>query len=441
MLSKFGIEIFTFIIFALAIIHAFLTHYFYALHEKYKIKANRVSKQQKFYLSLSEICYFFSEIEIVFGFWIIPLVLGLFLFLGVQETLHYLTSRDYTYALYMAVVVAFVSTRPIIQCAERLLAYISRLGGNSVKTWWWTILTLGPFLDIFLKEPGAMTITSILMAKTCFPFVKSRKFRYGTLALLFLNISLGGLFSPYTSRSLFLVAQLEKWDLAYTLMHFSWKALIVILLNTGLTYFVFRKKFPKDSSALLTFLENEKREHIPIWLTIIHLGLFLAIILSSEYPPIFLGVFFIFIGIHKVTHHYQGHEQGPLQLKPAIAVGFFFASLLIHGELQEGWVLKFLSDLNFEGALAISTFLSSIIDNAIVLYFLDQIKPLKDPVLYAIIAGSLSAAALTVMANGPNLIGYTILKKFFGGNISPFQLFLAGLPLTILSLLIFWVLL
>lgn len=434
-----GIEIFYSIIFFCAVIHTFLTSYFYSLYTTYQNKSKSKSKKQNFYRSISEIYYFLSEIELVFGFWIIPLIVGLLLASKLEGTLDYLESRDYTYAVYMAVVVAFASTRPIILFAEKVLEYVSRLGGNNAKSWWWTILTIGPFLDIFLKEPGAMTISSILLAKTCFNYIESRRFRYGTLALLFMNISLGGLFAPHTSRSLFLVAQEENWDFIYTVTRFGWKALLIILVNNCFYYFLFRKDFARDSSGISEYLKKEKKVGPPAWLTCVHLVFLLVIVISSEYPPVFLGVFFLFLGVHRVTFHYQGSGQGPLHIMPAILVGFFFASLLIHGELQRWWVTYLLDNLDFMKGLAISGFLSAFIDNAVVLYFLDQVKPLSETALYAIVAGALSSGPLTLMANGPNLIGYTNLKQFFGGTISLSRLFLTALPLTVISLLFFWI--
>lgn len=434
------IELFYSFIFICAVIHTFLTSNFYSLHKKYQKESEKNEQKRNFYRALSELFYFLSEIELVFGFWIIPLIIGLLFASKLEGTLEYLESRDYTYALYMAVVVAFASTRPIILFAEKVLEYVSRLGGNNAKSWWWTILTVGPLMDIFLKEPGAMTISSILLAKTCFNYIESKSFRYGTLALLFINISLGGLFAPHTSRSLFLVAQEENWNLFYTITRFGWKAFIIILINNSFYYFFFRKHFAKDSSGISEFLKKEKKISPPVWLTLVHLVFFTVIVISSEYPPIFLGVFFLFLGVHRVTFHYQGSGQGPLHIMPAILVGFFFASLLIHGELQKWWVTYFLEDLTFFKGLVISSILSAIIDNAVVLYFLDQIKPLSEAALYAIVAGALSSGSLTLMANGPNLIGYTNLKQFFEGNISLILLFLAALPLTLVSLIVFWIL-
>lgn len=432
------LQIFFSIIFVCAIIHTFLTSTFYSLHEKYKKKTSKDLEKRKRYRLLSEVYYFLSEVELVFGFWIVPLIVGLLFTSEIDQTILYLRTRDYTYAIYMTVVVVFASTRPVVIFAEKVLEYISRLGGNNAKSWWWTILTVGPILDIILKEPGAMTISSILLAKTCFPFIKDTKFRYATLALLFINISLCGLLAPYTSRSLFLVATQENWNTGYTIVRFGWKAIMILLINNSLYYYFFKKHFAKDSSSIAVLLAKEQKESPPLWLTMIHLLFLAGIVLSSEYPPIFLGIFFLFLGVHKATSHYQGREQGPLNLKPAIFVGFFFASLLIHGELQSWWAVRFLQNIGFAQGLLISTLLSSVVDNAVVLYFLDQIKPLSEAALYAIVVGALSSGGLTLMANAPNLIGYSNLRVFFGGKISLVALFLAALPLTLISLFVFW---
>lgn len=432
-------ELFTFVIFICAVIHTFLTPSFYSLYHQYDRMALRNTKKSNHYRSLSEIFYLLSEVELVFGFWILPLALGLFFISDLDFLVSYLQTRDYTYALYMTVVVAFVSTKPIVHISEKILEAFSKLGGNHPRSWWWTILTLGPVFDIFLKEPGAMTISSILLAKTVFPFIKNTRFQYATLALLFINISLGGLFLPQFSRSLFLIARQENWEIAYTFFRFSWKAFLIIVLNNGFYYVFFRKYLPTETKPIQEILEKEKKGEPPFWIILIHLVFLGLIVVSSEYPPIFLGMFFLFLGVHRATFSYQGKEQGPLFLKPAILVGFFFASLLIHGEFQKWWAVQLLENVDFKMGYVTSIFLSSLIDNAVVLYFLDQFKPISEEVLYAFVTGSLSSGALTLMANGPNLIGYSNLREFFNGKVSLIALFFAALPLTILASLIFWI--
>ena len=71
------IELFYSFIFICAVIHTFLTSNFYSLHKKYQKESEKNEQKRNFYRALSELFYFLSEIELVFGFWIIPLIIGL----------------------------------------------------------------------------------------------------------------------------------------------------------------------------------------------------------------------------------------------------------------------------------------------------------------------------------------------------------------------------
>ena len=55
------------------------------------------------------------------------------------------------------------------------------------------------FLGSFITEPAAMTISALLLARQFYELSPSLSFRYGTLGLLFVNVSVGGR-SPISRR-------------------------------------------------------------------------------------------------------------------------------------------------------------------------------------------------------------------------------------------------
>ncbi len=429
-------QIISTIIFVLAIIHTFLTPPLYAYSQKFAILKEAYPKKWKHYHFLSEAFYLLSEIEIVFGIWLIPLILFSILLQGWNPTLSYLNTRDYDHALYITVIIVVIGSRPIITFAEKVLEWIARLGNDSPDAWWWTILVVGPILGALLKEPAAMALSAILLTKKFYPYHPSRAFQYATLGLLFANISVGGMFTTFSSRALFIVADKWDWDWQYMLTTFGWKVLIGLFLATGLYYFLFHKefrrgRFPKSLPAL----EKDEAQHpTPIWITLIHLVFVALIVMTSDSMPIFIGIFFLFLGFWKATSFYQT----PLHLKSAILVGFFFASLIIHGELQGWWIVPLMQNLNHFGAMIVSFVLSAFVDNAIVSYITLDIPQFDDVKHYLIISGAMSAGALTVIANAPNPVGHAILRPSFKGKLSLLGLFLGALAPSLIYLTLFW---
>lgn len=67
--------------------------------------------------------------------------------------------------MFVVVIMVLASTRPILKLAEASMAKVANLFGGSLFAWWFTILALGSVLGSFITEPGAMTISSLLLAK------------------------------------------------------------------------------------------------------------------------------------------------------------------------------------------------------------------------------------------------------------------------------------
>lgn len=427
-------EIATTVIFALAILHTFLTPALFRFSEKLALqKKSEVNELRwKWLHFFSEIMYLLSEVEIVLGIWLIPLFF-LFIFMeGYQPAIAYLNSISYSYAFYITVIVVIVGSRPLISFAEKILELCARLGKDTPGAWWWTLLTIGPLLGAFLKEPAAMAISSILLLKKFYHYEPSRLFKYATIGLLFANVSIGGMLTSFSSRALFIVASVWKWDWLYMLTHFGWKAILAILLANVLYYLIFKKEFKKRFPTTLPKHEIEKPT--PFWITLIHLLFLTATILFSEEAPLFVGIFILFLGFWKATSFYQS----PLHLRSGILVGFFFASLLIHGHLQSWWFVPLMQQFGDLGTLLASFILSGFIDNAVVSYLTLELPALDEIKRYLIIVGAMSAGSLTIIANAPNPIGHAILRPGFQSRLSLVGLLLGALPPSIVFLTLFW---
>jgi len=419
-------------IFFLAILHTFLTPYLFSLSRKFSKKSKRATKNWRHYHFVSEICYLLSEIEVVFGIWLLPLLLFATWFLGWDEVISYLHGRDYTYAFYIMVIVVVMTSGPIIAFAEKILDKVALLGKESPGAWWWTILTIGPLLGAFLKEPGAMALCAALLLKKFYSFKPSTPFKYATLGLLFTNISVGGTLTTFASRALFIVASKRGWDTTYMLTHFAWKACLGILLANATYYFIFKKEFKETFPKKL---RSTIKKDIPFWITFLHLLFVTAIVLTANHVSLFIAVFILFLGFYKATTFYQS----PLHLRSAVLVGFFFASLLIHGELQGWWVVPLLQQLPQVGAMFMSFVLSAFMDNAVVNYLSLEVPHFNEMKHYLMVSGAMSAGALTIVANAPNPLGHAILRSAFSDKISLFYLFLGALFPSCLLLFIFWV--
>jgi len=412
------------IIFFLAIVHTFFTP---QIHAQAKIlKMNQIAHPYKwrFYYFLSEFCNLNSEIELIFGLWLIPLFLWASLFTDWQTIQAYLLRRDYTFVLYIMVIVVVIGSRPIISFAEKVLEFVARLGGDTAGAWWLTIMTIGPILGSLLKEPGAMALSAILLAKKFYLYQPSRSFQYATLGLLFSNISVGGLLTPHSSRALFIAAKTWKWDTQFMLTHFGWKLLIAIVILNFIYYFIFRKNFQEHFPKRLPTLEkDEERKPTPLWISLVHLLFVIMITIFALDGAIFMGLFLLYLGFHQVTRFYQTK----MHIKQAALVGFFFASLMIHGELQGFWITPLLRDFGQTVMVGSSFILSALVDNAIVNYLAVQIPSFSPQEQYLLVAATMSAGGLTVIANVTNPLGLTILRHSFHEEVSLGKLFLGAL--------------
>ncbi|MCX6926073.1 MAG: putative Na+/H+ antiporter [Verrucomicrobia bacterium] len=424
-----------------ALVHAFCTHQFrhwaHVLEERQKSRAAVPAGSGPAPRHISpgpRVLHFLGEVEAVFGIWCVPLFILLAVRMGWASTVNYF-SHDVSYIepVFVMVIMAIASTRPILQLAERCLRSLARLGGGGPAAWWLAILTLGPVLGSLITEPAAMTISALLLAKQFYALQPKPRLAYATLGLLFVNISVGGVLTHFAAPPVLMVAGPWGWTTPFMFRHFGWVALTGIILSNVLYYLALRKEFPRGHQPSLETEAVARETPVPAWVTLVHLAFMFWSVINAHYPALLIGGFLFFLAFYEVTQDCQSE----IQLRSPILVGFFLAGLVIHGGLQKWWIGPALARLTEVPLLLGAATLTAFNDNAAITYLATLVPDLSDSIKYAIVAGAIAGGGLTVIANAPNPAGQSILARFFPNGIGPLGLLLGALPATVIMLLCF----
>ncbi|PTY07238.1 hypothetical protein DB347_07985 [Opitutaceae bacterium EW11] len=434
------------VVFLLAIIHTFLTprfrHWAHEVEEAHAVYLQRRQQENEaeddgLPVEVSfkgQILHFLGEVEAVFGIWAVVLMAALAWFKGWHVAVSYVGHQvNFTEAMFVVVIMALASTRPVLRVAEHALRAVAAIGRGSVAAWWLTVLIVAPLLGSFITEPAAMTIAALLLARQFYRLKPSPKFAYATLGLLFVNVSVGGTLTHFAAPPVLMVAAPWKWDTAFMFVHFGWRAALGVVLATGLYYLVFRREFASLQEKLrmqesMPESGDPAANHrpVPLWITLVQLGFVAWTVIVAHYPALFIGGFLFFLAFSRAT----AHHQSPLHLRSPLLVGFFLAGLVVHGGLQGWWIEPVLTRLSewplFLGATALTAFN----DNAAITYLATLVPTFTDPLKYAVVAGAVTGGGLTVIANAPNPAGQSILQRYFPDGISPLGLVLGALPPT-----------
>ena len=408
------------VIFALAIIHTFLVSKFAHIAHSYP----EGSMGENFW-------HFMAEVEAVFGIWA-----GLFLLImvvveGAGAPVHYLESLNFTEPGFVFVIMAMAGTRPVIKLAEKVIVSISHLIPMPRKmAFYFTALVVGPLLGSFITEPAAMTVTAIILLKNFYSKEMSTKFKYATIGLLFVNVSIGGTLSHFAAPPVLMVAGKWGWGLSHMITQFGYKAAIACVISALTISFVFKKELTGDFH-----LRPDDKEKMlpPWWVTLVHVIFLALVVLTAHHMVVFMGLFLFFLGFTVVTQEFQSE----VQVKASLMVGFFLGGLIVLGSEQKWWLQPLISSLSDQILYFGSTALTGITDNAALTY-LGSLVDLKDSAKYFLVAGAVTGGGLTVIANAPNPAGYGILKDSFGEDgISPLGLLKGALFPTAVAILCF----
>lgn len=414
-------------LFVLAIAHTFMVGKFGKLAHKYPEGS-----------VMENLFHLLGEVEAVFVIWSGLLIIVITAFSQWGNSVAYLQGLNYTEPLFVFVIMIVAATRPVIDIADWFIRQADKvLPMKGSPGFLATVMIIGPLLGSVITEPAAMTVTALILLRGFFSRQLSMKFKYAALAVLFVNVSIGGSLTNFAAPPVIIVAGKWGWDLSYMMLHFGWKAAIAVVINAyGLAYY-FKKelegvKLLKDSDA--RGKEAAEMKTIPFWVSMSHI-LFLAfIVLNAHYPAVFLGGFVFFLGFATVTSEYQEN----LKLKESLLVGGFLAGLITLGSLQKWWIQPVIEMLGEYPLFIAALALTSITDNAALTFLASQVENLSEVKKYMVVAGALGGGGLTVIANAPNPAGFSVLNKSFGHHgINPINLLLAALLPTLVAVVCF----
>lgn len=411
-------------LFGLAVIHTFLVKKFEEISHKYPNGS-----------PMAELFHFLGEVEAVFGMWAAALVVFLLGHSGGNGVIAYLESINFTEPAFVFVIMAMAGTRPVIKFAEAMIVGVSKLIPLQGKmSFYMSALIVGPLLGSFITEPAAMTVTALILQKNFYSKPDmSLKFKYATLGLLFVNISIGGTLTHFAAPPVLMVAGTWGWGMSHMLGHFGYKAAIAVIVGTCVIAWRFKKELTGDFA--LRPEDREEKMHPTWWITGTHLLFLALVVLTAHHMVLFLGLFLFFLGFTTVTQEYQD----PIKLKESLLVGFFLGGLVVLGGLQAWWLKPLLADMNEVVLFIGSTALTGITDNAALTYLGTLVEGLSDTKKYFLVAGAVAGGGLTVIANAPNPAGFSILKQNFGEDgISPVGLLKSALLPTFLALIAFY---
>ncbi|MFC5496806.1 putative Na+/H+ antiporter [Caenimonas terrae] len=379
-------------LFAAALLHTFATRLFATLAHRHPRHAG--------------LFHLLGEVEVVFGFWAMLLIVAMALVSGAGPAIDYAESRQYAEPLFVFVIMVVAASRPVLELVQALLRWsAARLPGRAEVTEIWLGLALVPLLGSLITEPAAMTLAALMLAPSVFrPGMPEWK-KYAALGVLFVNVSIGGTLTSYAAPPVLMVAAAWNWDSAFMLREFGWKALLAVLVNASVVVVL----LAPEARRLDPAGADGQRRPVPLAVSLVHLAFLAAVVATAHHPVIFLGLFLFFLGF---TQAYARH-QDPLVLKEALLVGFFLAGLVVLGGMQQWWLQPLVAGLAPLALFFSALGLTAITDNAALTYLGSLIPNLPADSRAMLVAGAVAGGGLTVIANAPNPAGVALLRRGF----------------------------
>src|SRR5687767_1987386 len=180
-------------LFAIAVVHTFSTRYFEHLAHTRTAHAG--------------VWHLLGEVEAVFGFWAIVLVLFMALAYGWDASSAYLEGLHFTEPMFVFVIMVIAASRPVMQLAGDSVRGVGQLVPAAPGTaGYFLSLSLVPLLGSLITEPAAMTLAALMLRERIFASGASNRLRYATLGVLFVNVSVGGTLTNFAAPPVLMVA-------------------------------------------------------------------------------------------------------------------------------------------------------------------------------------------------------------------------------------------
>jgi len=403
-------------LFTLAVVHTFSTRYFEHLAHTRTAHAG--------------VWHLLGEVEAVFGFWAIVLVLFIAVGYGWGASSRYLEALQFTEPMFVFVIMVIAASRPVMQVAGDLVRVGARaLPAAPGTAGYFLSLSLVPLLGSLITEPAAMTLAALMLRDRIFTAGVSNRLKYATLGVLFVNVSVGGTLTHFAAPPVLMVAAKWGWDTPFMLSMFGAKAAFAVLFNAAAVTFFFRREL-----AARALRSRSDSARVPTLFVLLNVLILAAVVFTNHHPEAFMGLFLLFLGLAEA---YRRHHDR-LLLREGLMVAFFLAGLVVLGGQQRWWLQEVLSRLDETTLFYGATALTAITDNAALTYLGSLVEGVSEEYKYALVAGAVAGGGLTVIANAPNPAGFAILKDHFDDqSINALGLFVAALPPTLVAVLAF----
>ena len=410
------IEIVASILFALAVFHTFSTKWFQRLAHTRPAHAG--------------VWHLLGEVEIVFGFWAMMLVVAMEVVEGNEAAVAYIESCNFTEPLFVLAIMVIAGSRPVLQFAATSVRAIARVVPMPAgMAFYFTALALVPLLGSFIAEPAAMTVAALILRDRYYSKGISAKLKYATLGVLFVNVSIGGTLTPYAAPPVLMVAGKYGWDISFMATTFGWKAALAVVVNAFVATLLFGRElaqFPGGGPSPFS--------GVPRLVVAVHLLFLVGVVFFAHHAAVFLGIMLLFLGFAEAYDRYQDR----LILREGLLVAFFLAGLVVLGGKQRWWLQPLVAGMDSTVLFFAATALTAITDNAALTYLGSLVEGGTSAYKYALVAGAVAGGGLTVIANAPNPAGFSILKGHFAEqSIHPLGLLIAALPPTVVAVLAF----
>ncbi len=406
------------LIFVVALIHTFSTTLFERLARRYP------QHEGGFHL--------LGEVEVVFGFWALVLVLFTFAVEGKKPATDYLDGRNFTEPLFVFAIMVIAGSRPIQSVAALLVNTLARVVPVPTSlAFYFLALSIIPLAGSLITEPAAMTLAALMLRGRVFNCPLPERVKYATIGVLFVNVSIGGTLTSFAAPPVLMVAGKWGWDSAFMLSNIGWRAAIAVFINALVVCLLFGRHIVKAVPAADA---EPPASPAPISAMLVSVLFLLGVVVFAHHAAVFMGLLLFFIGYSAA---YPRHHD-TLILREALLVAFFLAGLVVLGGQQQWWLQPLLTSMSPQAVYYGATALTAVTDNAALTYLGSLVDGLSPEFKYSLVTGAVTGGGLTVIANAPNPAGFSILRGgFTDGSINALWLLAAALGPTGVAIVLF----
>ena len=190
----------------------------------------------------------------------------------------------------MFVVMVIAASRPVVTLASRIVQGVAR---GRPQVLYALLLGVVPLMGSHITGPASMTLAAMLLREHFLSRPVSVRFKYATLGVLFVNVSIGGALTAYAAPPVLMVAAAWQWDSLIMMRTFGWRAALAVAINAIAVTWLFRRQLRLTiAEAKPSRRQSVPRDQgVPLTITIASVAFLVAVAAFAHHPVIFIGVF------------------------------------------------------------------------------------------------------------------------------------------------------